>query len=401
MKLHKSPNASHLLIKPRIAFFHSEGSVHYNPGLESIIAFLYEDGYDITYWHVETRELDSIGTHGYKTRKLNYFKRKALALCASAFMHRTVKRVLCRVVMGPSPHICVGVDRNGMIYASRYSSVTTTPKAFLSYEIYFRHEVGVDYKKDEIQACKHIVFAVCQDPERAKCLSEENSISLDRIINMPVSPCQASKTLQASAISKKDLGISQDYVAIFSGSFARWTMIDELLQIIEQWPANWALVLRGRARRDNLEELKKALSHPSIFISDVTNDATLFRQILGVADFGIAFYKSLDDAISTGSNIAKIGLSSGKISTYLAHSVPVICNHIGLYADLITEYNAGMVLNSPCHVPEFLLNLSSESIDGMKQGALRLFSEKIDANLYKQPISAAFSEAIAQKCDCD
>jgi glycosyltransferase involved in cell wall biosynthesis len=382
--------------KLRIAIFHTEGTVAFNPGLESIITFLREEGYEVTYWFVESFELHTIVHQAYKVRKLTSIRRKILALCGRPSLHRAVKRVLCRILMGPVSHICVGVDRNGMIYASRYSFATKAPTAFLSYEIYFREEVGFNYKYDEIQACKHISFAVCQDPIRAASLSDENLIPLARIINMPVSPVPSPLSFDQIALNKKELGIEQEFVAIFSGSFAKWTMIDDLLQTINKWPENWAIILRGRAKRDDLDEIKKASDYPNVFIDNTTNDSASFRKILSVANLGLAFYKPLPDSGSAGLNIAKIGLSSGKISTYLSHSVPVICNNIGLYSDLISSYEAGIVVSSPALIPAALSKLNEEALNKMSHAAFRLFSEKLDANLYREQVVAAFSDAISQ-----
>jgi len=288
----------------------------------------------------------------------------------------------------------VGIDRNGMIYASRYAAIVNIPKALLSYEIYFRNECGYEYKQEEISACRGLAFAVCQDSQRAQELSIENEIRKDYIVNMPVSPIKPSQSTLTKADLKNKLLIEQEYVAVFSGSFAKWTMIDQLMKTLNHWPSNWALVLRGRARRDVISELDLARLQPNIYVDNVTNETNSLANLLAIADIGIAFYTSIPNSFSAGQNIANIGLSSGKIATYLAYSVPVICNNIGLYSDLVLEYNAGLVVDTPGSISKALNSQTKESLKEMRNGASKLYSENIDANLYRDRIVSTFRHAL-------
>ena len=381
--------------KRSIAFFHSEGSVNFNPGLSSVITFLTDEGFDITYWYIESREIDATPRQRYTPKSLTLIKKKILAFCDKLVLPLEVKRILCRLFFGPFPLLVVGIDRNGMIYASRYANILSIPKALLSYEIYFRNECGYEYKREEITACKGLAFAVCQDPRRAKELSIENEIRPHNIINMPVSPIKPIQSTLAKAALKRELMIEQDYVAIFSGSFAKWTMIDQIMKALSHWPSNWALVLRGRARRDHIPELDIAHLSPNIYVDNTTNENNSLARLLKMADIGIAFYSPLPNSISAGQNIANIGLSSGKIATYLGYSLPIICNNIGLYSDLILEYNAGLVVNSPDCIAEALNSQTNESLEEMRTGAGKLFSEHIDANLYRHRIVSAFKHSFS------
>jgi len=381
--------------KQSILLFHSEGSVNFNPGLSSIITFLAEEGFDITYRYIEAREILATNSLYFIPKKFTYIERKVLALCDKVVLPLILKRLLCRLFFGPSPLIAVGIDRNGMIYASRYAAIVNIPKAFLSYEIYFKNECGYEYKQEEISACRGLAFAVCQDPQRAHELSIENEIRKDDIVNMPVSPIKPSRSTLTKANLKNKLLIEQEYVAVFSGSFAKWTMFDQLVKTLNHWPSNWALVLRGRARRDFISELDLTRLQPNIYVYDTTNETNSLNNLLAIADVGIGFYASVPNSISAGKNIANIGLSSGKIATYLAYSVPVICNNIGLYSDLILEYNAGLVVDSPVSISNALISQTKESLKEMSNGAGKLYSENIDANLYRHRIVSIFKDALS------
>jgi hypothetical protein len=377
-----------------IFIFHTEGTIKYNPGLNAIASFLVEANYKVIYWFVETRELENVSIPGVKTKPLTPFIRKILSAAYRFHFTPSLGRLICRAVMGSFPAAVAGVDRNGIIYAAKYSSIVNIPKALLSYEIYFENEVGIDYKQDEINACNGLAFAVCQDPVRSQALSKENKIPLKRIIHMPVSPCGHYPCVLNKEDERRRLGIKQKYVAVFSGSFARWTMFDSILKLIDYWPMDWALVLRGRANQDQFPALEKASSHPSVYINSTSNNEQAFYRLLSIADVGIALYQHLESSISAGMNMKYIGLSSGKISSYLSHSIPVLCNQIGIYSDLINAYHAGVVVDSPGQIPKFLESLDEAALSMMKIGAQQLFSQRIDADIYKSSITNAFNQAV-------
>jgi hypothetical protein len=378
----------------KVFVFQTEGTVKYNPGLESILTFLVEAGYDVWYWYLRSEELSCPEFSIFKAKKLAFLFRKFLAAASRWRIPCFLASRITAILVGSPARISVGVDRNGMILADRYSAVNGIPKAFFSYEIYFNDEVGCDYKREEIDACQNLSFAICQDPVRSAALSRENHIPPSLIINMPVAPLEISNPSYQPGRSREILGIKQEYVAVFAGSFAQWTMIDDLLDILERWPSNWAFVLRGRVARDDQIKFAKAASYPFTYFQDTDDqDVNAYHSLLRDADVGFAFYKEVPHTLSSGKNISLIGLSSGKISTYLSQSLPVICNEIGLYNEFLAEYQAGCSVDSVEQVPGLLQGFNHASLQQMKQNAYRLYREKLSPLLYRAKILQQFQIA--------
>ena len=69
--------------------------------------------------------------------------------------------------------------------------------------------------------------------------------------------------------------------------------------------------------------------------------------ILAGVDAGLAFYKPVYTTPYNGKNLKYVGLSSGKISTYLRYGIPILTNNIGKYADIIKTNKLGFVLEHP------------------------------------------------------
>ena len=145
--------------------------------------------------------------------------------------------------------LVIGVDR-GIIEAAIIARVKRVPCGLISYEIFFEEEAGVEFKHPEREACKHIDFAVCQDEVRAGCLSKQNGIPLEKIINIPV----AGRSIRLGAKNTyfyDSLGIEKrKEIALFTGHFAGWTMIDYLAESARNWCGNWSMVLHSRGGLD-------------------------------------------------------------------------------------------------------------------------------------------------------
>jgi hypothetical protein len=108
-------------------------------------------------------------------------------------------------------------------------------------------------------------------------------------------------------------------------------------------------------------------------------------EFIQSADLGFALYQPTYKTIWEGRNIKHIGLSSGKIATYLQHGVPVATNELGEISNLIRKFGAGQVFSlNKLFIPE---NPSAESIVACKA----LFEKHLDLNRFGN----SFIEAVA------
>ena len=139
-------------------------------------------------------------------------------------------------------------------------------------------------------------------------------------------------------------------IAVFAGSVAEWTMARKLVDSLPLWADDWVLVIHDRYGGVS-EWQRVARQHiPNRFY--ISDDS--FPSIEGLghllhgADLGIALYHPTYDSAWTGRNIANLGMSSGKIATYMQHGLPVLINELGEISDHVREKALGMVVRDVC-----------------------------------------------------
>lgn len=282
-------------------------------------------------------------------------------------------------------NLIIGIDRDGIIEASYLSHLLSLPYGLISYEIFFAAESNENFKDIEIQACRDIEFAVCQDNTRSVLLATENRIPLDKIINIPVAgrgKKQGEKTQHLHLQFNIPL---EKKIAYFAGSIAKWSMIEELIQSVNDWPKDWVLVLHNRyGLNPQVNELLKGINSESIFISQGSYPKPQDLSImLHSVDLGIALYKPIYTDIYDGFNLKYLGLASGKIATYLQHGIPVLTNENGLISDLIREYGAGGVIREIKEIPNLIEMIDLEE---SSERCYALYDQHLDLDNKIQPL---------------
>ena len=164
---------------------HPEGNISVNPNLYAMVESLNENGYKV--------DILSLKRSGFN-QKVSSLSGKLYLLKTYTFLfkinkYRGIWGKLLQLLISLTCRqygLILGVDRDGIIAAEIISRLSGIPYALISYEIFFMDEVRQDFKEEEINACKNISFAICQDQVRSKKLSEENKIPEHKIINIPV-----------------------------------------------------------------------------------------------------------------------------------------------------------------------------------------------------------------------
>ena len=205
-----------------------------------------------------------------------------------------------------------------------------------------RNETSRRYKSLERHAAAALRLAIVQDEVRAADIVEENGILWSAIFILPLASRGLGKPSGAERLRDR-VGIPLDRkVAISIGSIEGWSMVDRILMSVSNWPSDWVLLLHDRYGNTS-ESLRSLGGIPSrlterIFVSnDTAEDIDSLDHILAGIDCGLAFY----DSKILGLNIEHVGRSSGKISTYLRHGVPVITNASGQWQDDIERHQIG------------------------------------------------------------
>jgi glycosyltransferase involved in cell wall biosynthesis len=365
----------------RILLIHPEGNINNNPNLSGLAEILCDAGFDL---------------HIVSPRIPNLCQRPpAPGVTMHLFDGLSQSHITGRVFADstgsaptPSPFVerfgpfdlVVGIDR-GVIEASRVARAYTIPHALISYEIFFRDEAGVDFKRPEIDACRDLAFAVCQDTVRARNLSQENGVSPGRMILIPVSGRGVRPGPKTNYLHER-FGIPSEYrIALFAGSVTEMCGISAILQQAAGWSDGWALVIHNRygLTPGARPYYDACLRMRNVYFSAEPSDTIDgMSRILHSADIGLAFYRTVAGSIYTGKNVGEIGMSSGKIATYLQHGLPVVTNSIGLMSRLIEHHRLGWVMDL-AHID--LSTIHPQDLGTYRANCLGFFQERLDLDL--------------------
>jgi hypothetical protein len=361
-----------------ILLVHPEGNLNYNANLSGLLDLLGEAGHRVTYVSPRRPAINQTFDAPHVTVVLvdRHHERGQFLFPTAQSTGQGLGEADFAAWSGYD--VVLAVDRGVMegAWIARHFGI---PHALLSYEIFFPDEISPEAKAAEIEACRDLSFAVCQDALRSRKLCLANGIAPNKVLAIPV----ASRGFRAPAVKPRRLHEmfrlpAHMQVALYMGSLADWTGAPFLLDSARNWPENWMLVLHERygpsgPTRELIERHgcagKVKVSERS-FASSSEMDA--FVQS---ADLGVALYCPTYQNEWVGHNLAHIGLSSGKIASYLQQGVPVATHELGEISDWIRFYGAGQIfsLDEP-----FMPMAPGDRIDACRN----LFERHLDLNRF-------------------
>jgi len=362
-----------------ILLVHPEGNINNNPNLFAIVELLCDDGYHVDLFVKRNPIID----------QNSYIKNLQILFLDDENIN-DVERLDKK-----NYSLIIGID-TGIVIAAKIARKLNIPYCYISYEIMFADEIGKEKKNDEIAACKSISFAICQDPVRSYFLSIENNISINKIFNIPVTG-NYKKKYPKSGFLYEHLKIPKDKkIALFAGSISKWSMIGDIVKQTDSWPKNWVLVLHDRYG-SNLGFLSSLIKNrPQIYISGrplKTPDD--LEKLICSADVGIGLYQSNFKSANEGKNLAFVGLSSGKLITYLKFAVPVITNEIGQLSDIIRDKKLGQVVTNVSEINP----VEIEKIQNCRNNCAEYFKENLDFKQKANQLLELVSDSIKENID--
>ena len=324
----------------RILIIHPEGNIVNNLNLYGITELLVESGYLVDYWYHEDKRIPKIEIPGVR------------------FLSKTkgTFKELLNVQKHGEYALIIGIDR-GIIPAHEIACMLNLPYGYISYEIFFADETSRQYKAPEIAACAETSFAVVQDNKRADLLAEENHISREKMVILPVGYRSGVCRVKKNIFLHDRLSIPHEKkICLLMGGVNAPNGVDKLLVSINTCPDDWCLVLHDRyGEMIDLAPYAGAVRNKKLFQSQeqftCVQDAEL---ILASADVGFAFYCPQFTSKYNGKNIQYIGMASGKIALFLQHGIPVISNITGEMAEFIGTHKVGEVIKYVSQVWDIL-----------------------------------------------
>ena len=364
----------------KILIAHPEGNINNNPNLFAIVELLCDNDYHVDILAKKNNAIDQ--NSNFDNLRIIFYEDKN-------------DNIECLIEEKYS--LIVGVDQ-GIIIASELAKKQKIPYCLISYEIMFRDEYKNSLKQKEIEACKDISFSICQDPVRSYFLSRENEIPLSKIFHLPVSG-QYIKRYPKSNFLYEELNITKDKkIALFAGSISKWSLIEDIAKQTDNWRKDWVLVLHDRYgnKPGFLKPLIK--NRPQVYISQKTYTTPReLDKLICSADVGIGLYKSNFKRAIEGKNLVFVGLSSGKLFTYLKFGVPVITNEIGQISDMIRDNNCGLVVKNVSEIYPSEI----EKTPNCRSNCSALFKKYFDFNKKGSQLLELVSDSIGGSVDND
>lgn len=365
----------------KVLFVHPEGNVNNNPNLLAIINLFHQESCSVDVLSeargfVYQQERDSFKLHLVKDLNCLIRKRKS-RFFRCVFLDKLFRKI------GESYDLIIGVDREGLLLGASICQLAGVPLGFLSYEILFSAEVGVEKKQEERDASRGVCFAVCQDAVRAEKLAFENDLPLEKILCIPVAGYDTLQPFVRSDWLRNKHGIPPDKkIALYMGSIESWAGFDLIVDDLQNWPDDWVLVLHGRYK---IKKQFKKLSHlpenlqQKVFISDQPFARIEDLAVLPLsADIGLALYCPDWQDPLTGDNLKYLGWSSGKVCTYMQCGLPVVTNEGGVIAEASREGDFGYSLPSAMRLSDLLRSINSGDLVKKGLNARNFFLENID-----------------------
>jgi hypothetical protein len=384
---------SGVLTMSRIAIIHPEGNFNNNPNLLGLLLLLVREWEHVDLYAPKRVEIDQTTPHPrisitLTTMPMMFTCDAPVTMPSMALLDIHMSAADLAVCL-PRPDVIIGIDR-GIIEAAALAEVWGCALGLISYEILFEAETSRALKAPEIEACRNISFAVCQDRTRSSELASENKIPIEKIIDIPVAGsgvCRGDRSLRL----KDALALPPETkVAVCMGEIAGlWSGVGEIVESCEHWPDGWVLVLHHRYGADGAPVLLRRIQkhRRNIFVSPFP--ALPFSQmgdLLFGADAGLAFYRPEVGHASAGRNLAVIGMASGKISTYLQHGVPIIINEIGEMSHHVRQHGLGAVVGSAAELPHLFSQMLRDPTLLSRERCWDFFSSHLDLSVRAEPL---------------
>ena len=230
------------------------------------------------------------------------------------------------------------------------------------------------------------LFTIIQDGERAGVLAKHNHIPDGKFAFVPNAPAGPA-VHRPSRYWHRRFGLPPETrVVLHIGGIRWWTHVSDIVQSVTDWPDNWVLVVHTNRdysiAADSVLSDLKALAPPGrVCFSEIPVRRQELPNLLNGADIGIAFYpqKSRSPDKPLPLNARRMGLSSGKISSYLSAGLPVIVNRIEsvVMSKLLTKYRCGIVVENSSQIRSAILRIEDDYQD-YSQGSIELFNNHLD-----------------------
>ncbi|WP_320035346.1 hypothetical protein [Halarcobacter sp.] len=368
-------------MKQQILVIHPEGNIFNNPNLYEILIFL--NKYFQTSVLIPKLEINQDNKQNNSPCKIieysNIYNEYNL-LADDNILNDFIERYSLNTYT-----FTIGIDRLGIYLAYILYSKFNINYGYISYEIFFEKESSKEFKLIEKISCQYTNFVIVQDRIRAHNLQIENNIDSNKMIYIPVAGSKEYPYKKNYFIYDL-LNISRSKkMLIYIGSIDYWSCFNSIFKE-NLIPEDWVFIIHDRygSSKEKLTAIEPNLPS-NIYFLDITLCTNHdMKKILHSADLGLALYCPDYKSIFTGKNILDIGLSSGKISTYLQNGLPIITSDNLILREYYKKYHFGYIINKVSELEMILSNYEHNS--KFHQDSINFFNKELSFKNYETTI---------------
>ncbi len=284
--------------------------------------------------------------------------------------------------------LLIGADAFGIIAARYISKRKNIPFIYYNLELLLTKEChdskGKMIKSFEKWASQLAKFTIIQDRRRAKFLVEDNKLKYENIEYIPVSVFH--HKIKKSHYLQKKFKISSDKkILLYAGEIEAGTMGMELVKSAQSWNKDFVLVMHASrlnsSTREYIKNMQAFNKSKQVYFSLNPVEWEKVPDLISSADIGLAFYRNLSK------NYSEIGMSSGKIASYLQAGLPIITSDFPSLREIINDYKIGRYVKDPYQIGKAAIAIF-RMYNVYHKNAQRCFKEKYDNIKYFPPIIA-------------
>ena len=295
------------------------------------------------------------------------------------------------------PYIAIiGVDPEGLADAAPFADLLRVPLIYWSLELLFSDEITTKnqqtLKSREIVYSRGAAFTIIQDEWRAQALIEENGLDPARVLLVPNAPMGKSIRCPDDFLRERFNIPPERKVVLNAGTIRWWAMSEEIVSSANDWPEEYVLVMHSRQRSygygsEYVDSVAGKANPERVIISFDAVSSDQYRNLVNSADIGLAFYNPYVpwSPSMPNKNLELMGLSSGKLSSYLHSGLPVVINEAIGPRELVKTYDCGVCVSQASEIEEALKTIF-ERYDWYADNACRCFNERLEFGHYFEAV---------------
>ena len=295
----------------------------------------------------------------------------------------------------------IGVEAQGLVasyYAIDSAGAQGTRLIYHNLEL-LQHNRSMWLRQHLLKDCEIICsrgcdFIVIPGESRGKIFARANGIEEGKIRYLPVSTA-GEPMLTKSRYFRDLFNIPDDKkVVLYAGNIIEWAMCREIVESVDRWPSDFALVMhtwkRDIASYEYYQELVKIADSNRVYFSTQPVPYERLPEVLSSADVGLLFYRPID------ANFIEIGSSSNKLAQYVRAGLPVISNDLPSIRRIFDTYGSGVCVGHPDQIGD-ALGIIFDDYDRFRQGAFNSYKSHYNFSEAFRPILSELKEMSASK----